>query len=228
MAEKIRERLDEANVDVLFEARASSVDSISSNLISVEVFSETEGNFSISAKQVFNCTYAMLNNVPSRSGFDILSLKHELTEICLVDVPLPLKNKGITVMCGPFFSLMPFPDKQKHSFTHVRYTPHFQWHDSQKNVVDSHELLNQYVKQSDSFFRRMRLDAKRYIPILEDLSYDSSLWEVKTLLPSSEHNDSRPILFQKNAGLKGFHSILGGKIDNVYDMIKIIEQERMY
>ena len=228
IAKAMQGRLYEANVEVAYNSRALGVKEESSGHITVEVFSEEKGKQEFSAKQVFNCTYAMLNNVPSKSGFDILPLKHEVTEICMVDVPEPLKDKGITVMCGPFFSLMPFPDKKMHSFTHVRYTPHFQWHDREEKLIDSHKLLEQYLQENESFFRKMCLDAQRYMPILKDLNYDSSLWEVKTLLPSSEHNDSRPILFKKNAGMKGFHSILGGKIDNVYDMINIIERERMY
>lgn len=65
-------------------------------------------------------------------------------------------------------------------------------------------------------------DAARYIPILGECRYERSLWEVKTLLPRSETDDSRPILFRANHGIKGFHCIMGGKIDNVYDAIETI------
>ena len=44
------------------------------------------------------------------------------------------------------------------------------------------------------------------------------------MLPRSETNDSRPILFMPNYGLKGFHNVMGGKIDNVYDVIEVIEK----
>ena len=45
-----------------------------------------------------------------------------------------------------------------------------------------------------------------------------SLFEVKTVLPQSEHDDSRPILFKPCAELSGLVSVMGGKIDNVYDL----------
>lgn len=61
-------------------------------------------------------------------------------------------------------------------------------------------------------------DAQRYVPLLKECAYVDSLWEVKTVLPLSEVDDSRPILFRKDAGLKNFHSLMGGKIDNVYDV----------
>ena len=46
------------------------------------------------AKQVFNCTYSMIDNILSHSGVDKISLKHEMTEICLVRVPDEIKLHG--------------------------------------------------------------------------------------------------------------------------------------
>ncbi|MGN0848363.1 MAG: amino acid oxidase, partial [Victivallaceae bacterium] len=56
-----------------------------------------------------------------------------------------------------------------------------------------------------------------------ECQYKDSLWEVKTILPSSEIDDSRPILFKPNYHYKNYHCIMGGKIDNVYDVIAAIK-----
>jgi hypothetical protein len=61
-------------------------------------------------------------------------------------------------------------------------------------------------------------DAARYMPILKECRHVDSIWEVKTVLPQSEVDDSRPILFKKDQGIKNLTCILGGKIDNVYDI----------
>ena len=45
-------------------------------------------------------------------------------EIILCTVDERLKNTGITVMDGPFFSLMPFGQTGLHSLTSVTFTPH--------------------------------------------------------------------------------------------------------
>ena len=45
------------------------------------------------------------------------------------------------------------------------------------------------------------------------------------MLPRSETDDSRPILCRFNYGLKGFHVIMGGKVDNVYDAVAAISKE---
>ena len=141
----------------------------------------------------------------------------------MVNIPEELSNIGITVMCGPFFSVMPFPAAQLHSFSHVRYTPHYEWYDGENMLYrNAHEhLANQKI---ESNWNKMRYDAKRYIPLLNDCTYKESLFEVKTVLPRSEEDDSRPILFKPDyGGMKGFHYIMGGKIDNIYDVIDSIE-----
>lgn len=177
----------------------------------------------IEIDEVFNCTYSMINQILKDSNIDLVPLKHELTEMALVEVPDELKNAGITVMDGPFFSVMPFPPEGLHSFSHVRYTPHYEWHDTDKeHYKDAHRHYDDITKKSA--WNHMIHDAQRYIPILSECQYKDSIWEVKTILPRSENNDSRPILFKPNHGLKGLHSIMGGKIDNVYDVIDAIEK----
>lgn len=63
-------------------------------------------------------------------------------------------------------------------------------------------------------------DAARYLPILNECRYVDSLWEIKTVLPRSERDDSRPILFQRHHGLTNLHCVLGAKIDNIFDLME--------
>jgi hypothetical protein len=149
-----------------------------------------------------------------------------MTEMCLVDVPEQLKKVGITVMCGPFFSVMPFPSLGLHSFSHVRYTPHYEWKDNDgSDYADAH--ARHVSLKRNSAWRYMQKDAARYIPVLSECVYHSSIWEVKTVLPRSESDDSRPILFLPHYKLKGFHCVMGGKIDNVYDAIEAITSQQL-
>ena len=175
------------------------------------------------ADHIFNCTYSMLNYLFRDKVNEIIPLKHEMTEMCLVGVPDELKKIGITVMCGPFFSIMPFPASNLHSFSHVRYTPHYEWYDGENaEYFNAHEHLDS--TRIESNWNKMQYDAKRYIPLLQECEYKRSIFEVKTILPRSEEDDSRPILFKPNYnGINGFHCILGGKIDNIYDVIDSIE-----
>ena len=142
------------------------------------------------------------------------------------DVPEELKNTGVTILDGPFFSIMPFPSTNFHSLSHVRYTPHFDWYDnsfSNSQFMD----IEYYKKIEKSAYIKMIQDAKRYMPILSRCIHRESLWATKTILPSSEVNDSRPILFKENNGINGYHCIVGGKIDNIYDAISIVKKMRI-
>jgi len=47
---------------------------------------------------------------------------------------------------------------------------------------------------------------------------------VKTVLAKNERDDGRPILFQRQPEDSSVISIMGGKIDNIYDLFDILRQ----
>lgn len=210
--------LERTGVDVLLQTEAQSVRQLPDRRLLVEC-AAPGGNFQAACARVFNCTYSRINRLLDASGLPKIPLKHELTEISLVEVPEPLRNLGVTVMCGPFFSVMPFPSRGLHSFSHVRYTPHCQWQDSQGHpYMDPYTVASERRRRSN--FVRMVADARRYMPSLGDCKQADYLLEVKTVLPRSEVDDSRPILYRQNHGIPGLTCILGAKIDNVFDMVE--------
>ena len=182
-------RMAESNVNYSLNTSAETIE-IHGKGLSVNLFNDKYIE-TVYADHVFNCTYSNINYVHGKSGISFVPLKHEMTEMCLVDVPDELKNMGITVMCGPFFSIMPFPHLGVQTFSHVRYTPHYEWEDHGRSNY-SEKFGGQNLK---SAWRYMQKDAARYIPVLAECKYLSSIWEVKTVLPRSESDDSRPILF---------------------------------
>lgn len=169
------------------------------------------------ADWVVACTYSGLNDLLADSGLPLVPLVHELTEIALVEVPAALKGLGITVMDGPFWSAMPFPASGVHSLSHVRYTPHARWTDG---GADGHPVRGDDVlgRLPGSRSSHMQRDAARYLPELAAARYLRSLWEVKTILPRSDVDDSRPILARAVDGAPGLITVLGAKIDSVYDV----------
>lgn len=172
------------------------------------------------ARLVLNCTYSGLNEVLRESELETYTLRHELTEMALVSLPDPLARLCITVMDGPFFSLMPFPARSPlHTFSHVRYTPHCTWWERGPQVqsLPDSSAWPQWIRNRPSNFRYMQADAVRYIPSLAEARHHDSIWEIKTLLPRSEIDDSRPILFASNSSNASVISVLGGKVDNLYD-----------
>ena len=170
------------------------------------------------ADKVFNCTYSQINSLHRKSGIDLVALKHEITEMCLVSLPDELKDFSITMMDGPFFSIMPFPSRNLYTLSHVRYTPHESWIDdsvTDPSRYDTHDYFNNLNHQSN--YRQMYSDVIRYIPALKGMKYEDSIREVKTVLVKSEDDDSRPILFRSDFGIANYTCIMGGKLDNIYD-----------
>ncbi len=176
------------------------------------------------ARYVINSTYSSINLINKASGLPIISLKHELTEMCLVKVPRELDNMAVTVMCGPFFSLMPFPAQNLYTLSHVRYTPHSESLDAEGSAADLHKYLEKAQKVTN--FPRMYADIVRYMPLAKGIEYTGkSLWEIKTVLQESETDDSRPILYRKNHGdLKNYICVMGGKLDNIYDVFRELRE----
>lgn len=171
---------------------------------------------------VVACTYSALNDLLADSGLPTVPLVHELTEIALIEVPSAMRRFGVTVMDGPFWSAMPFPAEGMHSLSHVRYTPHTRWNDGGS---DGHAVRGEAMmrRRPASHAPHMQRDAARYLPELASARYLRSLWEVKTILPRSDVDDSRPILVRSVEGAPGLIVVLGAKIDNVYD----VEEELM-
>jgi hypothetical protein len=124
-------------------------------------------------------------------------------------------------MDGSFFSLMPFPARAVHTLSHVRYTPHLNWRDTPG--IDPYRKLADHQKTSRA--DRMIRDAVRYVPSIASARQMDSLFEVKTVLIKNESDDGRPILFERHPDMPGWYSVLGGKIDNIYDVLEKMDGE---
>lgn len=173
----------------------------------------------ITADFAFNCTYSRLQvTLGAAAPF---GLKHEISEMVLVEPPPELAKIGVTVMDGPFFSMMPFPARQLHSLSHVRYTPHAFW--IEDGTADPYQRLSDY--HCESRVDRMVRDAARYLPAIIHSRPHSSLFEVKTVLTRNESDDGRPILLRRQEPHGRILSVLGGKIDNIYDILDRLDAE---
>ncbi len=206
LASKLARELGEAAVEIRTGATARVL-----NETSTEVRAEVGGVLE-TASWLFNCTYSELES----TGAVLKSrIRKELTEMVLIEPPLPLRNVGVTVMDGPYFSSMPFPAAGLHSLSHVRYTPH---HASD----EVGHRPTQPVRSNRDFMLR---DAARYMPDIGGARVVRSIFEVKAVLTRSEATDARPILVERCGESGRVFSILGAKIDNIYDVREYLSQQ---
>lgn len=220
LATKISEELESRRVAIALNSRVSEIARDSSEWIRI-VFNQGQSLEAVSARYVFNCTYSGLNQFFGDFPGTSCQLVHEITELSLVKATPNLEKLGITVLDGPFFSLMPFPSRGLCSLSHVRYTPHRSWVD--RAGIDPYERLERYEKSPR--FERMLRDVTRFMPAASGLRYVDSLFELKTTLSRNSSNDGRPILFEKHPDIGRCYSVLGGKIDNVYDICEGLDTE---
>ncbi|MCP8936945.1 FAD-binding oxidoreductase [Alsobacter sp. SYSU M60028] len=164
---------------------------------------------SVLADAVLNCTYAAID----AAGCGVSTpVKRELAEMALIEPPPELAHAGVTVMDGPFFSVMPFPAAGLHTLSHVRYTPQASW-------IDPGQAMDAPRRSNATMMLR---DAARYMPGLARSRLHRSIFDVKAVLRRHEDDDARPVLYEAHPDNPRLVSILGSKIDNVYDVIETI------
>lgn len=222
LAEWALRELDRFAVQVHYRTCALAIDKVPEGL-RVHLENERGEKTHVESRYVFNCSYSGTNQLGGDFPGVASPLKQEITEMALMAMPPALAGLGITVMDGPFFSLMPFPARGLHTLSHVRFTPHLNWQD--RPGLDPYRKLRDYERVSR--VERMVRDVARYIPAVADARHVDSLYEVKTVLQRNEDDDGRPILFERHATLPGCFSVLGGKIDNLYDVLEKLDDEAL-
>jgi glycine/D-amino acid oxidase-like deaminating enzyme len=214
------QELSDSRVGCYFDQLVTDVSAGAENTLQVSTLDGSGIKRTKSYPIVFNCTYSGLSQVEANQSSGRLRLKHEIAELALIEPPPELEKIGVTVMDGPFFSTMPFPAKGCHSLSHVRYTPHSFWVD--EHGLSPYDVLDQSTLETR--VDRMIRDSSRYLPALAKSRYRESLFEVKTVLEKNESDDGRPILFRESTSTPGLYSVLGGKIDNIYDILESIDE----
>lgn len=181
-----------------------------------------QGNFS--ANTVINATYSSINSVNDLFGFKPHSLKYELCEIVVCKLDPKFRDFSITVMDGPFFSLMPDGKTGYHTLSSVRFTPHKTSTKSDHNFDD---LLAEYEKAAadskapvNSNFEFMKRELQKFTKGI-DVEFISSRYSIKPILTVSEISDSRPTLIHKHNSKPNFYSILSGKVNTIFDVESI-------
>lgn len=193
----------------------------------------TNNNEILETDFVLNATYASINQILQLFNEKPIKIKYELCEVILCKVSDQLKNAGVTIMDGPFFSLMPFGKTGYHSLTAVHYTPHktcnedlpsFDCQERSNHTCTSSKLgnCNTCIAKPKSAWPYMYALAKKYLKDEVTIEYVQSLYSIKPILQDSEIDDSRPTVIKEFSTKPRFVSVLSGKINTVYDLDTIL------
>ena len=222
------EKLD--NVEIRYNSFITAIDNTGEHY-KVTLKDGTE----FSAPFLLNSTYASVNQINTLAGFETFPIKYELCEIILCKINDNLRDVGITVMDGPFFSIMPFGKTGFHSLTSVTFTPHVTCYDKlpkfdcQQGIEDYCSPMhlgncNNCPHKPESAWGYMSQLARKYLKDEFGFEYDHSLFSMKPILKLSEIDDSRPTLVKQFSTNPTFVSVLSGKINTVYDLKEVLDQ----
>lgn len=189
-------------------------------------------NYPIRAIQVINATYAASNAIHQLFGLAPIELMHELSEIVLLTAP-KLRQIGLTVMDGPFASLMPYGHSGLLSLSSVAYTHHkvsyrdLPEYDCQSLRSDCRpDFIADCTDcpfQPASNYQKMIRQIAAYFRENISLDYVKSLFTVKSKLKANYIDDGRPTeiaIMQENPR---FYCIFAGKINSIYEIEKIVD-----
>jgi hypothetical protein len=222
----LNELSESSNFTIVYGSRINTINQLENN------WEVTSNKTTYKTKFMVNATYASLNQILDKAGLNMFDMKYELCEIILCKVSGNIKNTGITVMDGPFFSLMPFGKTGYHSLTAVGNTPHLSSENSlpqfacQKNnkSCSKYQLdnCNKCSYKPQTAFEHMSQLAKSYLNDDVDIVYHESLFSMKAILKSSEVDDSRPTIIKISNDKPKFISVFSGKINTIYDLDEVL------
>jgi hypothetical protein len=190
-------------------------------------------NKQIKTPFVLNTTYASVNQILNLFQFEMFKIKYEICEIALCKPNKNLDGVGLTVMDGPFFSVMPFGLDGSYSLTSVTFTPHVtsfeklpkfkcqknQDNDCSETFLGNCNLCDSKPKSAWGYMYQL---AKQYLVADLDFHHTKSLFAIKPILLASELDDSRPTVIREYRTSPRFVSILSGKINTIYDMDEVL------
>ena len=199
----------------------------------LELQNLTEGTTKvIKTPQVINATYSASNAINRLFDVSEIQLMHEISEMAFVTSP-QLGNTGLTVMDGPFGSIMPYGKSGLLSVSSVAYTHHKVSYESlpvfdcQEHRIDctpkATSICNACEWKPASNYRKMKAQMQQYLAPQVQLNYFTSMFAIKSKLKANFIDDGRPTEINVLRRNPHFYCIFAGKINSIYEIEKVVE-----
>jgi len=171
-------------------------------------------------------TYAGINAIRHTLGLQALPLSFELAEIILGSVTPDMSGVGFTVMDGPFWSMMPFGNSGFVSLTSVGITPleknrnlpvfHCQSLRTGCTPLSLSDCNTCHVKPSSGVAHQVQ-QMKLFLKNQDFFTPTKSLLTVKSTLNTTEVDDARPTLIEKDRDSNTW-TVFSGKVSTLFDL----------
>jgi glycine/D-amino acid oxidase-like deaminating enzyme len=163
---------------------------------------------------VVNCTYAEINGLTRQLGHPVPAHQFEYTAVPIFEADF--QPQGITIMDGPFMSVMPFGFSNRMLLYHVRLgvtatavapVMPAAWRDPGEAPFDP--------ARAEDRFRAMCDDSAHFIPALAKTRVVGWLHGPRMVLANHDDDDARPSMVQDYGG--GYLTLFAGKVDHALD-----------
>ncbi|MDO8970753.1 MAG: FAD-dependent oxidoreductase [Saprospiraceae bacterium] len=189
-------------------------------------------NPQLSSPTLINATYAATNATNKLFGVHELALTHEISEIAFVSSP-QFGQRGLTVMDGPFGSIMPYGLSGLLSLSSVAYThhkisfdalPHFDCQQPETDPACRPEapgICTECPRRPVSNAPKMLAQMQQYFADNVQFAHLFSYYTIKSKLKASHIDDGRPTEISLLRESPRFYCLFAGKINSIYEVEKI-------
>jgi len=192
-------KFNELNIKTIFDFEIKNVSRIKDRAL--KITSSDSQEIKMEVDLIVNCTYTYTNNVQKAFGVteDLTPYKFESTEIAVVESDM--KIPALTVMDGPFITILPYIGKENHYIVYDKV-----------HSVISQETDTEYTPPKDlgTNWDKMLEHGIKYYPFFNNLKYKYSLYGSRPISLKTK-NDGRSTKVIKHDYPIDFYSILEGK-----------------
>ena len=200
-------KLNKTKIDTRYSTFVKSAEKdIDSWKLKLKSFDKDE-NF-VECSNLINATYASINEINQIFKIKRIEVITQLSEILFINCE-DFISKALTVMDGPYISMMPFGFSGLHSLTSVVYTHH--------NNLSEFKKDNNAFSSTKSNKEKILKQLSNYFSNDFKVVNHGSLFTFKTKLKSSHIDDSRPTNIYKLSDKPGFYQLFSGKISSIYE-----------
>lgn len=202
--------------------------------VTVRIGEDTDAHDrSLRAPVVINATYAATNAVNQLFGVPALALTHEISEIAFAASSL-LSHIGLTIMDGPFGSIMPYGRSGLLSISSVAYTHHsISYADLPAFACQQPEtdpscspsapgICTTCPRRPATNAYKMIAQMRQYLADSVPLQYLFSYFTIKTKLKASYIDDGRPTEISLLRERPQFYCLFAGKVNSIYEIERML------
>ncbi|MBL7797641.1 MAG: FAD-binding oxidoreductase [Saprospiraceae bacterium] len=182
---------------------------------------------------VINATYAATNAVNRLFGVRDIDLTHEISEIAFITSG-QFCDMGLTVMDGPFGSIMPYGLSGLLSLSSVAYTHHKISYDNlprfdcQQPELDpscrpeAPGICTECERRPPSNAYKMLRQMQQYFAESVHFEHLFSYFTIKSKLKASYIDDGRPTEISMLCERPRLYCLFAGKVNSIYEIEKIV------